>query len=61
MYGRSFKQFWKWMRDGKRTLESCDCGMWEGEHDVDCALVLSEEKLFEQWRDELAQKEEKAV
>ncbi len=58
MYGRSFKQFWKWMRDSKLTLSSCDCGMWEGEHDVDCSLVLSEEKLFEQWRNELDQKGE---
>jgi hypothetical protein len=33
--------------------------MYGNEHDVDCSMVLSEEELFERWRTEVDQKEEK--
>jgi len=59
MSGQNFKLFTKWVRDNKLTLARCDCGMYGNEHDVDCSMVLSEEELFERWRTEVDQKEEK--
>jgi hypothetical protein len=60
MSGQNFKPFTKWVRDNKLVLDRCDCGMYGNEHDVDCSLVLSEEKLYEQWMAEMIQKEEGA-
>jgi hypothetical protein len=57
MSGKNFKNFAQWMRNNNLTLKRCNCGMYDGEHDVDCAQVLSEEALFEQWRTEVEQKE----
>jgi hypothetical protein len=58
MYGQTFKLFAKWVRDNKLKLDNCDCGMYGNEHDVDCSLVLSEEVLFDKWRNEIDQKGE---
>jgi hypothetical protein len=61
MTGQQIKQFVQWKHSKRLKLASCDCGMFDGEHDVDCSLVLSEEKLYEQWQAEMSQKEEKEV